>query len=108
MSVREDLETVATLLETMLSVRMADEPSVNTCLRLIKRACSELEAANGEDAAPEAGKDLGPGWLDDDSKKPKPAPSSMDQQMGVTALHTGGTSYENGIQTLGVQHVVSK
>jgi hypothetical protein len=112
MPAKQDLETVATLLETMLSVRQADERAVKACLRLVKQITNELEeptVAEDDESTPDAEKgddDLGPAWSDDDSKKR--AHSAMDQAMGVTELRSGGCAFEGGVQTLGVQQYVSK
>jgi hypothetical protein len=109
-TVREDLEACETILKTMLSVRMADEPAVHACLRLIKRAAAELEDPAVDDTA----SDDAPAQdaiTDQELRERYPGleeekGAAMDHVMGVSAVRSEGCNYENGIQTLGVRHVV--
>jgi hypothetical protein len=109
MSAREDLEAATTILQMMLELRQADEPAVSACLRLVKRAASELDPAVDDTSSDDAPADEA--ITDQELRERYPSlekekRSAMDQQMGVTAAHTEGTSFDAAVQVhvLGVPH----
>jgi hypothetical protein len=109
MSAREDLEACETILRTMMQLRQADAPSIAACLRLIKRAASELEEPAGDDAPDDeppphdatTTSELRERWPGSDDHEKAAA---LDNVMGVTAFHTAGTAFDAAaqVQILGV------